>query len=334
MKSTDFAYVLTKFFTENMIERRNQSEHTISSYSTTFSQFLCFSADNLRIAPEKFTIKDFTFSNVDKFLVWLQKERNVSVATRNQRLAAIHTFAKYLQFEHPDRILECQKILEIPFKKKGKPVVSHMSDSTLQHILNAPNINTAFGRRDAAMLSLLYDTGTRVNELINLTPADVRLDNPAIVKIIGKGNKERHVPLMTKTKKLLKSYMAEHSLDLPRSVNYPLFMNRQGKKLTRAGVSYIIKKYASSGTDSWEKVTPHIFRHTKAMHLRRAGINMLYIRDFLGHSELSTTEIYAKADTESSREALEQASLEFTPDEVPVWLKDKDLLDWLKSLRK
>jgi site-specific recombinase XerD len=111
-------------------------------------------------------------------------------------------------------------------------------------------------------------------------------------------------------------------------------MNRQGKKLTRAGVSYIIKKYADNGTDSGERVTPHIFRHTKAMHLRRAGINMLYIRDFLGHSELSTTEIYAKADTESSREALEQASPEFAPDEAPAWLKDRDLLDWLKSLRK
>lgn len=334
MRPTDFAYALSTFFTDHLIERRNLSEHTISSYSGTFSLFLSYCAHDLGIAPEKFLIKNFTFANVDKFLTWLQKERLSSISTRNQRLAAIHTFVKYLQFEHPDKILECQRILSIPFKKKGKPLVVHMSDDDLSHILGAPDMATSLGRRDAALLSLLYDTGTRVHELLNLTPSDIRLDNPSTVKILGKGGKERHVPLMTQTKKLLKSYMSEHSLDLPRSVNYPLFTNRQGGKLTRAGVSYIIKKYASGENMSGKKITPHIFRHTKAMHLRRAGINMLYIRDFLGHSELSTTEIYAKADTEDSREALELLSPDAVPDEIPLWMRDTDLLEWLKDLRK
>lgn len=334
VRPTDFAYILSKFFADHLIERRNLSEHTISSYSGTFSLFLSFCADNLGIAPEKFSIKNFTFANVDKFLTWLQKERQASIATRNQRLAAIHTFVKYLQFEYPDKILECQRILSIPFKKKGKPLVTHMSDDDLSHILGAPDMSTSLGRRDAVLLSLLYDTGTRVHELLNLTPSDIRLGNPPTVMILGKGGRERHVPLMTQTKKLLKAYMSEHSLDLPRSIHYPLFMNRQGGKLTRAGVSYIIKKYTSGENVSGKKITPHIFRHTKAMHLRRAGINMLYIRDFLGHSELSTTEIYARADAEDSREALELVSPDAFPDELPLWVKDKALLEWLKDLRK
>ena len=334
MKPTDFAYVLEKYFTNYLIERRNLSDNTILSYSDAFSLLLSFCSDHLGIPPERFTLKNFTCETIDKFLMWLEQERHISVSTRNQRLAAIHSFVKYLQFEYPDKIFQCQKILSIPIKKGSKPLISHMSDKDLSHILNAPDVSTSLGRRDAAMLSLLYDTGARVQELINLTPSDVRLENPSIIKIFGKGRKERHVPLMAQTKQLLKSYMAEHSFNLPRFANHPLFTNRQGEKLTRAGVSYIISKYCTKEEMSDCKITPHVFRHTKAMHLRRAGINMIYIRDFLGHAELSTTEIYARADTESRREALEKVAADYITDEVPSWQKDTTLLDWLKGLGK
>lgn len=334
MKPTDFAYALSKYFTDYMVGQRNVSVNTIKSYRDTFSLLLLFVSETKGIAPEKFTLNKLTYETVDSFLLWLESERNSSISTRNQRLAALHSFVKYLQFDSPDKIFQCQKILAIPFKKCAKPIVSQMSDSELRHILNAPDSSTFDGRRDSTMLSLLYDTGVRVQELINLKVSAVHLEHPAYIDVFGKGRKERHIPLMKQNKILLKEYMTERKLLNTQSANLPLFTNRQGNKFTRAGISYIIKKYCSDLDGATGRITPHVFRHTKAMHLRRAGINMVYIRDFLGHEELATTEIYAQADAESRRIALEQISDDFLPGEIPSWQKDKGLLEWLKDFGK
>jgi site-specific recombinase XerD len=190
------------------------------------------------------------------------------------------------------------------------------------------------------MLSLLYDTGARVQELADLTLGDVRLSSPTVIRLKGKGNKVRLVPVMTPTEKLLRGYLEEHDPNYAVHHGYPLFCNRDGKKLTRAGIAYILKKYVvqaqSLGSIPLQTVvSPHVLRHSKAMHLLQSGVNLIYIRDLLGHADVSTTEVYARADERFKREALMLAYPSPSPEtEETAWQKDADLIDWLKNLGK
>jgi integrase/recombinase XerD len=193
------------------------------------------------------------------------------------------------------------------------------------------------GRRDLVLLSLMYDTGARVQEIADLTVADVRLENPATVKVTGKGNKSRLIPLMTPTAKLIEQYMSENNLKHAAMGSYPLFQNRSHTKLTRAGIAYILNKYVEESRllhpgNIPKVVSPHCFRHSKAMHLLQAGVNLVYIRDLLGHVSITTTEVYARADSLMKRNALENAYQTTTPSVMPVWQQNNDLLKWLKDL--
>ncbi len=183
----------------------------------------------------------------------------------------------------------------------------------------------------------MYDTGARVQEIADLTVVDVRLENPAIVKVTGKGNRSRLVPLMTPTAKLIAQYMSEHNLKSIPHRSSPLFQNRSRAKLTRAGIAYILKKYVEKARLRHPElipkvVSPHCFRHSKAMHLLQAGVNLVYIRDLLGHVSIKTTEVYARADSLSKRNALEDAYPSATISGLPVWQQNNDLLKWLKEL--
>lgn len=186
-------------------------------------------------------------------------------------------------------------------------------------------------------MSLLYDTGARVQELIDLKIGDISLNETVTVTLTGKGEKSRIVPVMKPTGELLKQYIKNAGLNAPvYNTNY-LFTNRSNKPLTRAGVTDILKKYARSAqfngvADISDEITPHWLRHSKAMHLLQAGVNLVYIRDLLGHADISTTEIYARADEKMKRKALMEAYDSPASEELPSWKKDKDLLDWLKSL--
>lgn len=186
------------------------------------------------------------------------------------------------------------------------------------------------------MLALMYDSGCRVQELIDLNPSMVRLEPPCTVKLIGKGKKARIVPLLEDQTKHLRIYMKENRLLEPYSNMYPLFSNNRGEKLTRAGVNYILKKYAKRAREKSsslipEKLSCHCLRHSLAMHLLQAGVNLVYIRDILGHESVQVTEVYAKTDSRLKREAIEQAYTDTTPEVVPSWLVNNDLLAWLKS---
>jgi len=285
-----------------------------------------------------------TLSQIDdtlvyEFVAWIEGERHCSISTRNQRLAAIHAFFRYVQIEAPERLLICQRILSIPFKKTGKPAVSFLTSDGLKAILDQPDRKTLAGRRDLMLLITLYDTGARVQELINLVVRDIRLDQPPTITLKGKGNKIRHIPLMIKTASRLKEYLQERCLSTAGTYDHPVFFNSRHQKLTRAGVTYIINKYveAAKRQNNFvlpEKVSPHVFRHTKAMHLLQANINLVYIRDFLGHASVTTSEVYARADSERKRLALEQAYSPMVTDDIPVWQEDKNLLMWLQNFCK
>jgi len=338
MKPTDFAGYLTGFLSSYLPGQRNLSKHTIQSYRDTFQLLLTFCRDVCKIPIEKITLGQIDKGLVEDFLVWLETDRGNSISTRNQRLAALHSFFRYVQFEAPETMLHCQRVLGIPFKKKPKPAITHLTADEIRAIFEGPDTSKKDGRRDLLLLSLLYDTGGRVSEISDLEVRDVRLDSPATITLNGKGGKIRYVPIMSKTADLLSVYLHEqHLLEHSRLEN-PLFFNRQKRKLTRMGVTYVLDKYVELARTKCpsmpEKVTPDSFRHSKAMHLLESGVNLVYIRDLLGHSSVMTTEIYARANAEMKRKALEQAHVNLIPvhADEPAWEDDSSLVSWLQNL--
>jgi site-specific recombinase XerD len=226
--------------------------------------------------------------------------------------------------------------MSIKLKKTRNAVINYLTIDGIKLLLKQPDVKSVKGRRDLALLSLMYDTGTRVQEIIDLTPKAIRLDGPYTIQVTGKGNKTRIVPLLEEQVKILKCYLDEHDLLKPQARLYPLFFNSRQEKLTRPGVTHILLKYADKARTKNpelipEKLSCHSLRHSKAMHLLQAGVNLVYIRDILGHVSILTTEIYARADSRQKREAIEQAYIDVTPKEMPVWENNNSLLGWLKS---
>jgi len=228
-----------------------------------------------------------------------------------------------------------QDILAIPDKKQAQPNINHLTVEQARLLLAQPDRSTRRGRRDATLLATLYDTAARVQELVDLTVRDIRLQAPAMAALTGKGRKTRHVPLMGNTAAILAAYLAEHRLDSPGKDDHPVFFNQHRSKLSRGGIAWIIRKYQATTDDPHladTDISPHTLRHSKAMHLYEAGVPLPYIRDILGHVDLSTTEIYARASTEAKRKALEAAYVDIVTDDLPEWTKDLGLLDWLTNL--
>ncbi|KXG44291.1 site-specific integrase [Tepidibacillus decaturensis] len=337
MKPTDFANHLTEFLSMYLPRQKNASKNTIASYRDTFKLLIRYCQEQRGIPVEKLNMGMLTHGLIADFLEWIEKERKCSIATRNQRLAAIHSFFRYAQYEEPTGILHFQKVIALPVKKAPKPIVAHLTPEAMKLLLSQPDKMTVKGRRDLTLLSVLYDSGCRVQELVDIKVRDVVLSNPAVLILTGKGNKVRRVPLMKNTLTLLENYIQENFLDKPWRSDYPLFSNKQHKKLTKEGVAYIISKYADLArqisTIVPEKVKPHMFRHSKSMHLLQAGVSLIYIRDFLGHEDIKTTEIYAKCDSELKRQAIENAYPDLVDSNLPDWSKDAALLDWLSKLK-
>jgi len=214
-------------------------------------------------------------------------------------------------------------------------MVNYLTTEELAKILAKPNMTTTWGRRDAILLSLLYDTGARVQELVDLSVRDVRIDTPAQVRLTGKGRKVRLVPLMSSTVHLLAQYMNEHRLDRSERLDFPLFFNHSGERLSRSGVRYLLSKYAGptgSKSSLTGRISPHTMRHSKAMHLLQAGNPSTVIQAILGHADIRSTDIYARADMEMKRQALAKAA-DMTPQlSAPSWLNNRGLMEWLHSL--
>lgn len=336
MKPTDFARALSTYLTKYLPGQRNLRPHTLASYRDTFKLLLRYCREVRGMAVERLTLHDLDNTLIRAFLDWLESDRHNTVATRNQRLASLHAFYRYLQAEDPTGLASYQQILAIPRKKTPAPTIPHLTPEALQRILAQPDRTRRMGRRDATLLATLYDTGARVQELVDLRVRDVRLDAPAIIALTGKGNKTRHVPLMAPTVALLQHYMVEWRVGPNGTQDVPLFMNSRRQPLTRAGVAFILAKYAQQARALSpmvpDHVTPHMLRHSKAMHLLQAGVNLIYIRDLLGHVDVATTEIYVRTDTELKRQALEQAYPNLVSTEWPAWTEDEDLLDWLERL--
>ncbi len=335
MKKTDFTKALTAFLTIYLPSTCGVSPNTCISYRDAFKLLLIYFQEEKGVSANSIELRMLNRNLVSDFLDWLEVQRKVSVTTRNQRLAVLKAFAHYVQYRHPEYLENCTDIITIRPKKHEKPVVPFLTERELKALLAQPNPSARNGLRDLTLLSLLYDSGARVQEITSLLLKDIRLTNPAMITLTGKGRKVRQVPLMKDTCKLLDAYIQSFHLE-SKPLTSPLFFNKNGHALSRYGVTYILKKYAAQAEldNNSRKISPHVLRHTKAMHLLRAGVNMIYIRDFLGHVDISTTEIYARIDAETKRKVFEEKVPNYTPNTIMPWEEDDDLLQWLTQFGK
>ena len=335
MKKTDFTKALTAYFSTYLPLTCGVSPNTCNSYRDAFKLLLLYFQEEKGVPANSIELRMLNRNLVSDFLDWLEAQRKVSVTTRNQRLAAMKAFAHYVQYRNPEYLENCTDIITMRPKKHEKPVIPFLTEDELKALLAQPDPSTRHGLRDLTLLSLLYDSGARVQEITDLQLKDIRLTNPAMVTLTGKGRKARQVPLMKETCTLLDTYIRNFDLN-SEPLTAPLFFNKKGEALSRYGITYILKKYVSKAEldGSARKISPHGLRHTKAMHLLRAGVNMIYIRDFLGHVDISTTEVYARIDAEMKRKVFEEKVPNFTPNTTMPWEEDKDLLQWLTKFGK
>lgn len=335
MKKTDFTKALTSYFSTYLPETCGVSPNTCNSYRDAFKLLLLYFQEEKGVPANSIELRMLNRNLASDFLDWLEAQRKVSVTTRNQRLAAMKAFAHYVQYRNPEYLENCTDIIAMRPKKHEKPVIPFLTEEELKALLTQPDPSTRHGLRDLTLLSLLYDSGARVQEITDLKLKDIRLTNPAMATLTGKGRKARQVPLMKETCKLLDAYIRNFNLN-SEPLTSPLFFNQKGQALSRYGITYILKKYVSQAEldSDTRKISPHVLRHTKAMHLLRAGVNMIYIRDFLGHVDISTTEVYARIDAEMKRKVFEEKVPNFTPDTTMPWEEDKDLLQWLTKFGK
>ena len=333
--TTDFALSLRRFLTDHLAGLRGCSTNTILSYRDAFKLLICYFRDERNIPPERLTLEMIDVAAITGFLAWLRTSRHNSPSTCNQRLAAIDSFFSWMQSQDPARMACCQEILAIPASRHDRSAVAHLSVEQTRRLLALPDRSTRQGRRDATLLATLYDTAARVQEIADLTVRDIRLQDPTIVALTGKGSKTRHVPIDANTAALLAAYLAEWRLESPGRDGYPVFFNQHHAKLSRGGIAWILRKYQARAADpalTDAQLSPHVLRHSRAMHLYDAGVPLPYIRDILGHVDLSTTDIYARSSTEAKRKALEAVYDQVVSAELPEWNQDPELLNWLANL--
>lgn len=339
MKQTDFAILLNKYFTKYLPNERGSSSQTIDSYRIAFMLFLDYMNSKKNIKPEKMTIRDLTRDSTIGYINWLESERNCSPSTRNYRLSAIRSFVHFLKYEFPEYLDEYQKILGIPLKKADQKEISYMKTEGVRLLVSQIDLNSTNGLRDYVMLLILYTTGVRVSELINIKIKDISLAPPYTIKVNGKGNKSRYVPITNNTAKYIQKFLDVMHFDLYANNEEYIFQNHMKSKFTRQGINYVLKKYANKAkiVDSTlipSDLTAHKMRHTTAMELVSSGVDLIYIRDLLGHSSVTTTEIYARTDSDFKRKAIEKASKTILPSEDAKWDSDYNLREWLKNFNK
>jgi len=329
-----YSYFVQRFFTSYLIGQHNYGKNTVSSYRDTFKLLTKYLSEHSR-TKKNIPIASITKKSVLGFMDWLETVRGNSSSTRNVRLAHVKSFYHYVMVEAPEYANLCESILNIPFLKVEKRPPEYIPEDVLDVILHSIDSSKPNGIRHLAMLSLLYDSGCRVQELIDLKVKDIQFEKGQRIYVHGKGDKYREIPLMKATENILKKYLELH----PRSFNDTLFTNRKGDPLTRQGIRYILKKYVNAvgeiNTCCFDgNVYPHILRHSRATHLVNAGINIYNVRDFLGHVSVETTQVYLTSNPEVTRKAIEKAAAQTVPDSIEYFSKDEkqSLLDFLETL--
>ena len=303
-----FAALLERFFTQRLMQQRQASPHTISSYRDTFRQFLKFVQQWLHKAPAQLNFEEIDAPLIVAFLDGLEKE-GLSVRSRNLRLTALHSFFRYAAFEVPDHSAQIQRVLAIPSKRFTRTLVQFLTRAEVDALLAAPDPCTWLGRRDHAFLLVAVQTGLRLSEMTGLTREDVVLGTGAHLRVIGKGRKERCTPLARSTRAVVKAWLHEPQ----RGYGNLLFPSAVGKRLTVHGVQYLLNKHRMAASKvcpslKHKRVTVHRLRHTMAMDLLQAGVDRSVIALWLGHESVETTQIYLEATLAMKEQALAKAT--------------------------
>ena len=275
---------------------------------------------------------DLTGTEVLAFLDHIERERHGTIATRNCRLAALRSFFSFVADREPLAAGQCAEVLRVPTKRAPHRTITYLDPEEVAAILAQPDRTTLSGQRDHTLLALLYNTGARIEEALGLIPAAIRLDAPVQVRLMGKGRKERICPLWPETASLLTALLKRD----PRGESDPIFANRYGQPLHASGVRFRLRQYVTSAAKRHPRllekhVTPHTFRHTAAVHLVAAGVDVTVIQSWLGHVHLDTTFLYAQANVETKRRAIEQVD-GARPARPPRWKRDAAILAWLDQL--
>lgn len=338
--STELAQLIQRFFEEYLPGLRGMSTHTIRSYRDALVLFLRFLARHTRRRIETLETTDLTSDRVEKFLTSLEKERHNSITTRNTRLASLHTFARFLTLQRPQRLAQWQTILNVPFKRGArKAPIEYFESSELDAFFKSIDRKSACGRRDYALFALMFNTGGRVQEILNLSVQDLRLEPPYQVRLLGKGNKLRLCPLWPVTIKCLRTLIEQLPRTQSDSNTVHLFRNRNGAPLTRFGVRYLLRKYVAAvaervPTIGGKRLHPHSIRHTTALSLLKSGVDFATTSQWLGHSTLNVTMRYTRSDIDLKRAALSQVF----PDAIAppkaghLRIDGAELTNWLRRL--
>lgn len=300
------APTLQAFFTDRLIRQRQASPHTIAAYRDTFKLLLSYTLQHTGLAPSRLRIEDLDAPLIGAFLTHLETERGNSARTRNARLAAIHSLFRYAALHHPDHAETIQRVLAIPPKRFDRGIVTYLTEPEIDALLQAPDQHTWTGRRDRTMLAVAVQTGLRASELTTLTVDDIHLASPgAHLSCHGKGRKQRITPLTSSIATLLRTWLAERA---GRSTD-PVFPTRRGHRLSRDALQRCVAKHARTAaqtcpTMTGKKITPHVLRHSTAMRLLHAGVDITVIALWLGHESVATTQIYIHADLALKERAL------------------------------
>jgi len=303
------AALLESFFTQRLMEQRQASPHTISSYRDTFRQFLKFTEQRLHKAPSGLDFQEIDAPLVMAFLDHLEKQQGVSTRSRNLRLTALHSFFRFAAFEAPAHSAQIQRVLAIPSKRFTRTLVQFLTRAEVDALLAAPDQDTWFGRRDHAFILLAVQTGLRLSEMTGLKREDLILGAGAHVRVMGKGRKERCTPLARSTLAVLKAWLRESQ----RGGRGVLFPNAKGERLSVHGVQYLLNKHRATASTvcpslKHRRVTVHRLRHTMAMDLLEAGVDRSVIALWLGHERVETTQIYLEATLAMKEKALAKTS--------------------------
>ncbi len=325
------APVLTRFFTQRLMSQRHASPHTISSYRDTFRLLLQFTQARLHKAPSKLAWSEIDAPLISAFLDDLQEQRKITARSRNLRLTAIRSLFRYAAFELPDQSEQIQRVLAIPNKRYVREQVHFLTQPEVKALVAAPDPGSWSGRRDQAWLLLALQTGLRLSELTGLTRQDLHLGAGAYVQVLGKGRKERCVPLTKQTVAILQAWLKEPH----RGDGTVLFPNRIGERLSNKGLQYLLAQHVATAREAYpplkdKRVSPHLLRHTLAMNLLHAGTDPTVIALWLGHESVQTTQIYLEADLELKKKIMAKTA---QPDAtLAQYRPDDQLLTFLKSL--
>ena len=330
-KNNSFAALLQNYFYQSLIEQRNSTNDTVSTYRYTFKLLLLYLREKQKISPDAVVLEDLNSKNILGFLKHLEQDRHNVINSRNSRLATIRSFLKYAAYQVPTSLPMVQKVLAIPMKRFQRTLPKYLDQEQIQAILDAPDASRWSGKRDRVLLATLYNTGARVSEITALKKSDIDIDKSMSVTITGKGRKQRVIPLWKSTTKQIKSWLKY----LKTESDSPLFPNARGKFMTRSGVEKRLKKAVEIAAENnptlkGQSITPHVFRHTTAMHLLQSGVDITVIALWLGHESPVTTHIYVEADLAMKENALRKMQ---EPTQKAIRYKAPDkLLQFLQGL--